>query len=124
MTDVTITRNVDSIDHDLLRALATHVRDTEEAGAIPGNAGPEHADYPRVYAARVDGDEFVGFATDLPDEREPWVAGYLAFDRDTVLGTDRRVLERVDGRLAATINAAIDAADAHQDAEPAPEAPL
>jgi hypothetical protein len=74
----------------------------DERTEVPGGYGS----YPHIYTVQVGDDVYYGFDTELPEEREPWFAGYKSFDRNTVL--DAETLAEVDGDEADFVNRIID----------------
>ncbi len=56
----------------------------DETTEVPGGYGS----YPHIYKVVIGDDAYYGFDTELPEDREPWAAGYVAFDRTTVLDAE------------------------------------
>lgn len=74
-TEITVTR-----DSSVLTGTAKlFFEKVKNEQAAPGE------DYPYAKIVTIDGTNFIGFDTDLPESREPWQAGDWKFRRDTVL---------------------------------------
>ena len=70
------------------------------------NGSAEEGDYPYPYVVEVNGEAFIGFDSGLPSSREPWYAGFIEFDRDSVLTADGLV--PAGEKDAAVVNSLLD----------------
>lgn len=70
------------------------------------NGSADDGDYPYAHVVTINGDSYIAFDTGLPSSREPWAAGYIEFDRNTVLRVSD--LQRADEKTTAVVNSLTD----------------
>lgn len=112
MTGYTVSRDGSDVPDaatDLAEEFFDEVKNgRDEQTEVPGGYGS----YPRAYVVELpSGGVYIGFATGLPEDREPWMVGFKPVTRDTVIDATSDTLDAVEGDEAELVNDLIAAAD-------------